>query len=232
MSIFNYVKEYNYISDYFTTVYNYYVHAHKSFPVTFYDIDKPNTIWDNENFDSTSGATGLRGGSYESGDVGELSGVLFKKIMLLPVHQLDQINPQFETGDRGYTAHDSLVTTFTIPKIYGLNPHAKCVVDLNFGLNNTEDKVLYQVTNVATAHFGSVLQVWKCDCRVAPFNKEDIEQQLSSIWTFYEPTKQIIPSTYASLLVKLMTRANNVSTNIRELYDNGVDLFFEKVDVV
>lgn len=232
MTIFNYIKEYNYISDYFTTVYNYYVHAHKSFPVTFYDIDRPNTIWDDERNDSTSGSAGMRSGAYEAGGVGTLSGVQFKKIMLLPVHQLDQINPQFETGDRGYSAHDSLVTTFTIPKIYGLNPKPDCVVDLNFGLGNTTDRVLYQVTNVATAHFGDILQMWKCDCRVAPFNKEDIETQLSSIWTFYEPTKQILPSTYASLLVKLLTRAEYISTNLRELYDKQTDLFYEKVDVV
>lgn len=229
--ILNYITDFNYQNDYFTSTYNYYVHSQRSFPVTMYIIDQENTVWDDNTYDSSTGAAGIKMGSYEPGGVGNLSGVKFKKLMMVPIHSLEQITPTLENTDKGYTAFDSMVTSFVLPALYGIIPSADCVVDLSYALENNVDRTLFQMTNVSFGHFGQHMQFYRVDCRVAPFTTDDIEKQVKSIWTFYQPTKSLKPSSNALLLTKILTRTNNLSQNFKDLFDNRSCVYFDHIPI-
>lgn len=226
-----YIRKYNYISDYFYTVYDMYIRVNKAFPVTYYSTDLENSILDDENSNVLEGGAGLLGGTYEKDGIGELSGKLFKKISMLPVHNMQTIQPTLETGDKGYHAGESLTATFDFPDVYGLKPLSGDVLNLNYGMNidgKPDNRILYQVTNVNMSHFGQYLNVWQIQCRVAPFFIDDIEKQLSKFLAFNESTKTIIPTANANLLNNILKRSEKISYDLNTVFNKVVSLYFEK----
>lgn len=218
----SYTRRHNYISDYFNTAYERYISTYKAFPVNYYSIDTDDTVWDETRF---------RGGTYEKDDVGELSGKKFKKIYELPIFQMTQIQASYDSNDMGLTTASSLQGSFNLPQIYGLQPNIGDVVDINFGLktNNSINKVLYIITNYDLSHHGDEFNLWKIDIKVANFTKMELENQLSKLLKFYEPTKSIIPFTNAALLYKIIRRVENNSINLKELYHNRTSFYLDKV---
>ena len=131
----------------------------------------------------------------------------------------------------GLTVSSSLQGTFSLPQIYGLKPNIEDVIDLNFGLKNTGNpsKVLYIITNYDLAHHGDEFNLYKCDIKVAPFTKDDIEKQLTEIWKFYEPSKSILPYTNTSMLYKIIRRSEKNSDNLKNLYHGRTSLYLDKI---
>lgn len=220
----NYIRKHNYSSDYFHVAYERYVSTYPAFPINYYAVDTNNTIWEDDKF---------RGGSYEKTDVGELSGKKFKKIYELPIFQLSSIQPSMDSGDMGITTRNSLQGTFLIPQIYGLKPTMHDVVDLNFSFKNngSPSKVLYIISNVEFAHHGDEFNIFKCEIQVAHFEKTDIEKQLSELWRFYEPSKSILPLTNTSILYKMISRSEQVSTNLNTMFHKSTSFYLDKLNL-
>lgn len=210
------IRSYNYQEDYFRTLYEIYSeHYIACYPVTYYSLDVDNTIWDSEKANA---------GSYEKGGVGELSGVKWKRIQFLPVFGVENVSMQQESNERGgMTFRDGASTQILFPSVYGLKPLEGDVVDLSFGYKNSsvsQHKMLFTINNINQAHMGDFFQVYQCQLKMAPFNKESIEKQLSSYWAFYEHEKTIVPLTNFRRLMNLQQNSVGL-TNIcnRTLFD-------------
>lgn len=230
-----YIRKYNYIEDYFYTVYDHYVKHYPSFPVVYYSTDTQYSIMDDETHTPATGSTGLMGENYEKNGVGEYSGKKFRKIYMFPVHRLDTIQPTMDSGDKGFTALESLVTRFEFPDAYGLKPIPGDTINLNYGMdspNKPKNDILYNITNYSTAHHGDYLTVYQLNAKVAPYDVNEIEKQISSVWAFYEPTKTIIPVSNASVLNKLLKKINVLSKNLNLNIHPQSNVYFQQKDVI
>jgi len=104
-----YLRIYDYIHEYQRLIYDYYSHSVVAFLTTYYHIDTDETIWEDEN---------VFAGAYDR--VGELSGIKWNKILLLPVYYIDEINSPLDGQEIGYVKENN--STFVIPSIYGITP--------------------------------------------------------------------------------------------------------------
>jgi len=212
------IRRYNYIEDYFYTAYQLYVDLYHAYPVTYYSLDYENSILDDEK---------LLAGNYEKIGVGEYSGIKWKKINLVPVFGVEQIQPTQNSGEKGMTYHESMYSGIAIPSIYGLKPCEWDIVDLNLGFKSSAIKIspLFTVGNINLAHQSDYFNIYQCRLSVAPFSKVDLEKQLSTHYTFIEHEKRIFPSNISDILLSLYERFNNVSNNLNNLFDNKVGVF-------
>lgn len=220
------IRRYNYIEDYFYSVYEYYIRNYPSFPISYYSFDFENSIYDEKY---------LLGGSYEKLGVGELSGIKWKKILAVPVFGTQQVSPTQDSGENGgMNSQDSMMTSILIPQVYGIKPVESDFIDLNFGFktsNNDYNKALYVVTNVNLAHHGDYLNLYYLSLQVAPLLKPDLENQISSYWSFYEPTKEILRLSNVNLLNKITTRGEGVCENLKNIFDKKINFYLESVEI-
>lgn len=210
-----FLRKYNYIEDYFHTVYELYAEEYVSaFPVTYYSIDKENTVWDD---------TEILGGSYEKQGVGEWSGVKWKKIIMFPVFGIEQVSMNQVSDERGgMTFLDGMTTQIVFPSMYGLKPIENDVVDMSFGIKHPaiNQKGLFTIGNVNISHQGDYFQIYQCRMRVSPFKKPDIEKQISSDWMFYEHDKIIVSLDKGQMLTKLQITSIDLSNTLNtEIFD-------------
>ena len=83
----NWLRLYHYPADYLNLVYRYYAAHGIAYICTYYHLDIPNSTLDTEILDA---------GSYEI--IGDLSGLVWEKITMLPIYNTDQIQPSFLTN--------------------------------------------------------------------------------------------------------------------------------------
>lgn len=217
-----FLRDYNFINDYFYTTHQYYQEVYRAYPVNYYSIDQSNTVWE---------TTELRGGSYEKAGVGDLSGVVWKKIYTLPVFGFEQILPSTTNDDRGQTYQDSLVSTISFPASYGLKPCEWDVIDPNFGFSSDSPKIkpLLLITNVNLAQQGVYHQMYKCQVKVAPFFLTDLEKQISSWFMFVQTLRKILPIDNATLILKLEERVDVLTNRLAELFDNSSAFYLKRL---
>jgi hypothetical protein len=208
------IRKYNYIEDYFYTVYDYYSRVYPAFPVTYYATDHNETIWDDEY---------LNAGTYEHRGVGELSGQKWKKINMLPVFSIDQITPTQESNEKGINYEDSMTTRIAFPSVYGLKPYEDDAVDLSFGLKNPDMNIknMYSINKVDISHHGDYLQFYICNIKISNFSKTDIEKQISNHWLFYEHEKSILPLDNSQILLMLQERSIELSNDINNNFSSS-----------
>jgi hypothetical protein len=219
------IRRYNYIEDYFHTVYEYYISHYPAYPVNYYSLDFDNSIYDDDM---------LLGGSYEKTGVGELSGIKFKKIISLPVFGTQAVQPSPDSAeDGGLHSSNSMMSSVLIPQIYDLKPVENDVLDINFGFKNTSKytRALFIVTNVNLAHHGDQLNLYYLNLQIARFEKNELEKQISSYWQFYEPTKKILKLKNANLLTKITVKAEQNIENLKNCFDEKVNLYLEKQSI-
>jgi hypothetical protein len=206
------IRKYNYISDYYDTLYNIYSQVHPGFPITYYNID-----WDNSVYDKK-----LMAGSYEKNGIGTLSGIKFKKILLLPVYGIEQITPTNSASEKGLTMHESENSTIAFPTTYSLKPGEWDIVHFSQSFmspDNKDNGPVFVVKNVNPATYGR-LTVWQCQLKTAPYALEDIKKQIDSEYMFLEFTKRIHRLDTASILIKLQQRSNSLSEELKNLFHN------------
>lgn len=225
MNILPWTRTYNYIQDYYNTVYNYYAQCYPAYPVTYYSLDHDNTVWEDTN---------LKGGSYEWRGVGPLSGVKWRKILLFPIFTMDAIVPNYDSDQKGYTLKETIRTNIAFPSIYGLHPTPDDKIDLSFAFNNdirNSVRTIFDVNNINLSHVGEYFQMYQCVLKISGKTKALLEQQISSYWMFYEHEKAILPLENAKILMKIqeqsITDAKLIENNIFQkhcgffLYDNS-----------
>jgi len=208
------IRRYNYISDYYNTVYNIYANAYPGYPITYYSVDWKESIYEPK----------LMAGSYEKNGVGALSGIKFKKILILPVYGIEQITPSNSGGEKGLTMHETETSTITFSSEYGLIPYEWDVVHFSqefMSPDNNDNGPVFVVRNTSPATYGN-MTMWNCSIKVAPYSLGDIKKQISSEYMFLEFTKKIHRLDTASILIKLQQRSDNLSENLSNVFhDTG-----------
>lgn len=231
MALQDFIRKYNYITDYFDYNYNMYINTFPAFAVNYYSLNVPNKdVFDT--FDDISGSTiweddQLKGGSYEKLGIGELSGVTWKKIFMLPVFNTTHVNPSQNSDERGVTYHDSMISQITIPEQYGLNPVSGDCVDLSFGLKekNITNKTIFVITGVKLATHSEEYNLYQLDLKVAPFSKDDIDNQCDKFFRFFEPSKAILPVSNVNILNKLLQRTDESVSLLNSDFKDNINLF-------
>lgn len=210
-----FLRRYNYIEDYFETLHRLYSQEYiASYPVTYYSFDMDNSILEDTN---------LIAGSYEKSQVGELSGAKWNKIYLFPVHGIEQVQPTSDSGEKGgITFRESITTQIVYPSTYGLKPLENDIVDLSFGYKSSSEKIkfLYTVVNFDLAHEGDQFQIYRCRLRPAPFDRTEIDKQISREWMFYEHERSILPIENSQILLNIQQRSINLMDEVSRLFDN------------
>lgn len=204
------IRRYNYFSDYYNTVCNQYAKVYPGFPVTYYSVDWSSSVYDIK----------LMAGSYEKNGVGLLTGIVFKKILLLPVFGIEQITPTNSGSERGLTMHDSETSMISFSSEYGLRPSEWDVIHFNQGFmspDNNDNGPVFVVRNTNPATYGN-MTMWNCSIKAAPYTLGDVKKQISSEYMFLEFTKSIHRLDTAMILLKLQQRSESLSENLSDLF--------------
>ena len=224
-----YLRKFNYISDYYNTVYGYYSkHFLNGYPVTYFSID-----WDASVVDKTQ----LKAATYEKFGVGELSGLKFKRILMLPVYAIQQVQPNYSADQRGYTMTDSERTEFAFPSDYGIKPYPWDVIHFSqefMKTSNTPSKdidPLFVVMNVNKATHGDKTH-HQCPVKVAPFKRTDLLKQVSSTYMFLEFTKKVHRVDTANLLLKLQKKNKIIKNKLDSSYKQSTGFYLQGIENV
>lgn len=221
MYISKWVRTYNYIEDYFKTVYELYAGAYiASYPVMYYSLDMEKSVYDDM----------LNLGSYEKLGVGSLSGMKWKKIYYLPVFAIEQVRPDLVPSERGVLMSE-LTTRLVLPSNYGIKPIEGDAVDLSFGYLSplTKVKMLYVVSSISLAHQCDHYQLYQLGLKDAPFNVDKIDKQVSEHLLFYDLDKRIIPLSSGIELMKIVSKIENLIRNINDsCFDKKCTVFLQR----
>jgi len=208
----------DYIQKYYDFVYKQYAKYTPSFPVTYYSIDFENSVLENED---------LLGGTYESQGIGELSGMVFKKIVLFPVFGIDQVSLQKLSSERGFNYREGLETKAVFSTEYGLRPNVGDFMDLSFGLNNKQlSNNIFSVTNIHKANMGDYVDYYNCILKISPVRTNQIETQITSHWYYLDYINKIVHWDNAKNLIKLEEKSKLLASNINTSVYNTTTGFY------
>lgn len=204
--------------DYFELLYQYYASFGVRTPVTYYNLDLPNSVIDDNV---------LLGGSYEL--TGNLSGYLWKKILILPVYNIEQVAFPLTADEEGVGFQDRTTTMF-IPTIYEFRPyvHDFMIYDQITWRDNPfkADVPVYEVVNVEKASSAEIT-FWRINLRSSSKTKQKIENQLSGNFTFVDYEKQIYRTSDAIFLSRLQLKNSKLKVN--DFFKEHVGLYVEEV---
>ena len=207
-----------YALDYFELLYQYYATSARSIPVTYYSLDLPNSVYDSKL---------LQGGSYEL--MGDLSGMLWKKIFSVQAFSFEPI-PFTLTADEAGVAFRDRTSTLWLPTIYELRPNIHDFVIYEHPTQRNDEfkdqLPMYQVVNVEKASSGE-LTFWKVSLKSNYRRKENIENQLSGSYIFYDFEKHIFRASDASFLTKLQLKNSKLKVN--DFYKEQIGLYVESL---
>ena len=193
-----------YSLDYFEYLYRYYATSAPSQPVTYYNLDLPNSVYDSKL---------LVAGSYEL--MGNLSGLLWKKISMLQAFSFEPVQFTLQSDETGPSFKDR-TSSLWLPTIYELEPGPSdfvCFDWITSRDNQFKDQLpLYEVVNVEKA--GSTeLTFWRVQLKSSHRRKIDIEAQLSGSYSFVDYEKHIYKTPDAIFLQRMMMRNENLKVN-------------------
>ena len=206
---------YSYINEYQRMVYEIYAEDVVSFLCTYYHIDAPDTIWEDED---------VFAGSYDR--VGEYSGIKWNKILLLPIYYSEEITTAFDGQDIGLVKENE--TSFVIPSIYGITPlpNDKIKFEQNF-LRPTNDT--YPIFNV-TGREKSVntdFTFWKVRVKVEQSVTEDqIEAQVQDTFAFFDYDKQIHTVPNSTFLTRLLVKNDILRDRLKNIFHDRNSGFY------
>ena len=210
----NYNRINDYITDYWTLLYDYYSKHGQTYLVTYYNLDTEQTVWDNEN---------LMGGYYEK--IGQLSGMKWKKILTFPVYFIGETDTIFDAQDIGYVNEGN--TGFVIPSSYGINPYPNDMIKLyqNY-LQDDDTYALYGITAVEKKSTGD-RTFWKIGAKVEQSRTtKELDLQVSETLMFYNYDKKIhqIPETIG--MTRLLSKNEIIRERLNNLFDQNSGLYF------
>jgi len=207
---------YTYINEYQRMVYDKYAENVVSFLSTYYHIDGPETIWEDEN---------VFAGSYDR--VGEFSGVRWNKILLLPIYYSEEITTSFDAQDIGYVKEGE--TSFVIPSSYGITPlpNDKIKFEQNF-LRPTND--VYPVYNVSGVEksVNTDFTFWRVRVKVEQSVTEtQLEEQVQDTYVFFDYDKNIHTIPNSTFLTRLLLKNEIIRERLKNtFYDKNSGFYF------
>jgi len=216
MSLQNYERIYDYIHEYQRLVYEVYSKHAIAFLTTYYHIDVQETIWDDEE---------LTGGAYER--VGELSGIMFHKILLLPVFFSEEITTVFDGQEIGYIKEGE--TSLVIPSTYNFIPLPgdKVKLEQAFLRQVNDTYPVYTVTGIEKST-NTDLVFYKLKVKVEQsITEEQLQDQVSSVYSFFEYSKKIHTLDNAQKMTELLRRSADLRGRIKQsFYDTNSGFYF------
>ena len=216
MSTQKFERIYDYIHEYQRLIYDFYSKDVVAFLTTFYHIDTDDTVWEDEN---------MFGGSYDR--VGNLSGVKWNKILLLPVYYIDEISTSFDGQDIGYIKENE--STFVIPNTYGIVPLPNDKIKLEQAYLRPTNNIypIYNISGVEKSVNADRL-FWKIKVEVEQsITSSQLDQQLIDTFTFFEYDKKIHTIPDAQFLSRLLSKNEKLRGILsNDLYDKNSGYYF------
>jgi len=204
-----YIRRYNYISDYYWTMTEW-AEQVAAYPVSYYSVDWGNSIYDKD----------LMAASYEKYGLGDMSGMRWKKIQMVPVYQIEEIQPQHSADEKGLTLKDSEISSFVVSDKIGILPSEWDFIHFHqdFMFKASDYVPLFVVKNVDIATYGSIT-FHRPSIKVASQSSlVKLEKQISERYMFLELTKKIHEVQTASLLLKLQQKNELLTRQLENLF--------------
>lgn len=203
---------YNYPKDYIEFVHKYYVDSGVAYLCSYYAIDLPNSIYDDDE---------LAGGSYEL--IGSLSGMKWNKIALIPLYFSEQISVPFTADERGFGKFDQ-TGSFVLPPSFEFSPSIHdFVVFKRPELGEEEPTHLYEVINFEKST-NTEKAFWKINIKIFNRNQSELDLQINNQYTFVESEKKIYLSTNGLFIYKLLQKNSELTLNSK--FNENAGLYF------
>jgi hypothetical protein len=212
-----YTRLYEYIYDYQKLIYDYYSKTATAFLVTYYHLDLDQTIWD---------STKLTGGYYEK--IGELSGVKWSKILLLPVFFIEDLTGGLTGEDIGMTAEKE--TSIVIPSTYNFRPYPNDIIKLDQNyLQPDRERDVYSLYVVSGIERSTPMPRTFFKLKVVTEQSRtttEIDQQVSNTYSFFDYTKFIhtVPDTI--FLARVMLKNETLRVRLKNMFDENSGFYF------
>jgi hypothetical protein len=207
---------YQYINEYQRMVYEIYADDIVSCLCTYWHIDGPETIWEDEN---------VFAGSYDR--VGEFSGVRWNKILLFPMYYSEEVTTAFDGSELGLIKENEM--TFVVPSLYGVTPlpNDKVKFEQNF-LRPTND--VYPIFNV-TAREKSVntdFTFWKIKLKIEQsITETQLDEQVEDTYVFYDYDKRIHTVPNSTFLTRILFKNEILRERLKNIfYDKNGGYYF------
>jgi hypothetical protein len=194
MRIGEYAKEYQ------KHVYKYYAsHSHQAYLCTYYNLDLKNSIYDGNILDA---------GYYTK--TGDKSGLRWRKILFLPVYNIEQIQAPFNSDERGNTKAE-LQTSFNFPTQYEIQPYPHDFVMFEQNVLKPVDNhyPMYEVKNVEKAT-NTDITFWKVSLENTYRKEPDLDPHISSRHVFFDYSKRIYDIEMGMFLYRLLEKNRNL----------------------
>jgi len=211
----NYERLYWYIHDYQDLLYRYYSKHAIAFLTTYYNLDKENTVWDNED---------LLDGAYER--VGELTGIKFNKYLLIPVFFITEVTTAYDGSEIGFIKEGNC--ELVIPSTYNIIPYEGDIVKMEQDyLRPTND--IYPTFMVTGKEKSVNTDITFFKLKVEIFQSkttDQVDQQVSELFVFFDYTKKIYTYDDATFLAKMVSKNYKLSQQTNNLFDSNSGLYF------
>lgn len=212
-----YTRLYDYIYEYQKLIYDYYSKTAVAFLVTYYHLDLNETIWD---------STKLTGGYYEK--IGELSGVKWNKVLLLPVFFIENLSGELTGEDIGMVTERE--TSIVIPSTYNFKPYPNDIIKLDQNyLQPERQKDVYYLYVVTGIEKSTPLPKTFYKLKVVSEQSRttaEIDQQVSNIYSFFEYTKFVYTIPDTIFLARIMLKNETLRVRLKNMFDENSGFYF------
>jgi len=198
---------YEYINEYQRMVYEIYADQVVSFLCTYYHIDGPETIWEDED---------MFAGAYDR--VGEYSGIRWNKILLLPIYYTEEISTAFDGQDIGLLKENE--TTFVIPSIYGITPLAndKIKFEQDFLRPNNDTYPIFNVTGREKS-VNTDFTFWKIKVKIEQsITETQLNSQVQDTYVFFDYDKRIHTVQNSTFLTRLLVKNDTLRDRLKNIF--------------
>ena len=209
----NYSRIYDYIQEYQRLVYDVYSKHAPAYLVTYYHINKDDTVWDDDT---------LFGGAYEQ--LGSWSGIKFDKYLLLPIYFLEEVlyNPTAEESGVVRISESHIV----LPSTYGINPLPHDLVKFTRYPIDIPLDGLYSVTGFEHSET-TPYHLWKLKLiNEQNFSPDMADKQVQNTYIFYDYDKKVHESNDATTMTRLLSKNESIRSNLNNLFDQNSGLYF------
>ena len=213
----NYKRIYNYMEDYWKLLYDIYPKFGISYLCTYYNINKDETVWDDEF---------LMAGYYEK--FGSLSGMKFDKYLLLPVYFTEETSTEWDAQQEGYINEGQ--SSITIPWNYGITPYANDQVFFEqtplITPNDPNINPLFGVTGIEKrAHQEKTF--WKLKLNIEQsVTTRNIDIHVANTYVFFDYTKKIYNVPQSQTLTRMLVKNETVRRVLKNRYDENSGFYF------
>lgn len=183
---------------------------------TYFTLDYENSVLDDEY---------LQNGSYEL--IGEYSGLVWKKILYLPLFQVEKMDVEYTEDESGYKK-SNMTSSFWIPSEYGIQPS-----DFDFIFFN-QDEIQSQTYNDNTfrvtsikKNWNAMITYWNITIGSTYITKKQLNTQINEVLSFVDYEENIYNVDKALLMYKILEK--NLNMNFNQSYDQRIGYYLEQI---